>query len=179
MPSDARLVPTPGFTPDIGVLVSMLEFTRKTTLDAVRGLPPAQLDWSSGPRGNSIGALLAHVAAVEWAYGVATFDRREPTVQEKTEWRPALQLGAAARERYRGWTLDQHLALLAQVRQSSLERLAQCDDAWLDQEFTLIEGTLVNFRWAWFHVFEDELSHRGQILLIRNHLLPASPAPAS
>ncbi|MDP9765117.1 DUF664 domain-containing protein [Deinococcus enclensis] len=126
MPSDARLVPAPGFTPDLGVLVSMLEATRKTTLDAVRGLAPAQLEWSS---------------------------------------------------RYRGWTLDQHLALLAQVREDSLQRLAQCDDAWLDQEFTLIEGTRVNFRWAWFHVFEDELSHRGQVLLIRNHLLPAFPSP--
>lgn len=175
MPSDHRLTAVKGFPPEIGTLVGMLQDTRRTTLAAVRGLEPAQLDWASGARGNSIGALLAHIAAVEWAYSVATFERREPTAQEKTHWRPALQLGAAAREQYSGWTLNQYEALLAQVRQDSLQRLAHCDDAWLDREFTLIDGTLVNFRWAWFHIFEDELSHRGQVLLIRNHLLP-SPA---
>ena len=178
MPSDDRLIAAHGFTPEIGLLVGMLHYTRRTTLDAVRGLDPTQLDWSSGTTGNSIGALLAHIAAVEWAYSVATFERREPTSQEKLEWRPALQLGAAARDRYRGWTLNQYEALLAQVRQDSLQRLAHCEDAWLNREFSLIDGTLVNFRWAWFHIFEDELSHRGQILLIRNHLLP-SPIPTS
>ncbi|ASN82462.1 DinB family protein [Deinococcus ficus] len=178
MPTDDRLRPTPGFTPEIGTLVSMLAYTRHTTLTAVQGLTPDQLDWSAGPRGNSIGALLAHMAAVEWAYGVATFEDREPTAQEKTEWGPALRLGAAARDRYTGWTLEQYEALLAQVRQMSLRRLEPCQDSWLDREFTLIDGTRVNFRWAWFHVFEDELSHRGQILLIRNHLLPVPMAAA-
>ncbi|MFB9992031.1 DinB family protein [Deinococcus oregonensis] len=178
MPSDDRLVSALGFTPEIGTLVGMLQYTRRTTLDAVHGLEPGQLDWSSGAQANSIGALLAHMAAVEWAYSVATFERREPTAEEKTEWRAALLLGPVARERYSGWTLNQYEALLAQVRQNSLQRLAHCDDAWLDREFTLINDTLVNFRWAWFHIFEDELSHRGQILLIRNHLLP-SPAALS
>lgn len=179
MPTDDRLRPTPGFTPEIGTLVSMLNYTRRTTLAAVQGLDPAHLNWPASPRGNSIGALLAHIAAVEWAYSVATFEGREPTREEKAAWGPALRLGPVARENYQGWTLHQYQTLLAQVRQHSLHHLGQQDDRWLDQEFTLIDGTVVNHRWAWFHVFEDELSHRGQILLIRNHLLPFPAAESA
>lgn len=112
------------------------------------------------------------MACVEWAYGVATFEDRLPTAEEKAAWGPALRLGAEARKRYCGWTLDEYTALLDQVRQHTLNQLAQRDDVWLNREFTLADGSLVNNRWAWFHVFEDEPSHRGQVLLIRNHLLP-------
>ncbi|MBB5363692.1 hypothetical protein [Deinococcus humi] len=70
--------------------------------------------------------------------------------------------------------MTDYTQLLGEVRQQTLERLAQQDDAWLACEFTLLDGALVNHHWAWFHVFEDELSHRGQMLLIRRHLLPRS-----
>jgi uncharacterized damage-inducible protein DinB len=164
-----------GFSPEIGTLVSMLAYTRQTTLAAVKTLSPEQLENAFNDQSNSIGALLAHIASVEWAYSIATFEERLPTAEEKTEWGPALRLGAAARGRYRGWTLAQYEALLDRVRDHSLMYLAQRDDAWLNRELTLADGALVNYRWAWFHVFEDELSHRGQILLIRNHLLPVVP----
>ena len=153
------------------MLVSMLTYTRQTTLSAVENLETTQLDEAFSEQSNNIGALLAHIASVEWAYSVATFEERLPSAKEKLTWGPALRLGTTARERYDGWTLTQYEALLDQVRQHTLKQLAQRDDAWLNQEFTLADGSLVNHRWAWFHVFEDELSHRGQILLIRNHLL--------
>ena len=73
---------------------------------------------------------------------------------------------------YRGQTLDTYLYRLAQVRARTLAQFAFRDDAWLQEEWTLADGTLVNHHWAWFHVFEDELSHRGQMLLIHRHLLP-------
>ncbi len=149
----------------------MLAYTRQTTLSAIADLEPGQLDAVFSERSNSIGALLAHIASVEWAYSVATFEDRLPTAEEKVAWGPALRLGAVARERYSGWGVAQYQALLDQVRQHTLNQLAQRDDAWLNREFTLADGSLVNHRWAWFHVFEDELSHRGQLLLIRNHLL--------
>ena len=169
--SDTRLLPANGFTPEIATLVSMLTYTRQTTLSAIQNLESRQLDAVFSERSNSIGALLAHVASVEWAYSVATFEDRLPTAEEKMAWGPALRLGEVARERYKEWTLAQYEALLNQVRQHTLQQLAQRDDAWLNREFTLADGSLVNNRWAWFHVFEDELSHRGQMLLIRNHLL--------
>lgn len=171
-PAPLRIRPRTGYAPKLGELVSMLEYTRQTTLEAVQGLSTAQLDGHHGERGNSVGALLAHIAALEWAYGVRTFQGREPDAAERQRWQPAWALGAAARAVYHGLDLAFYLDLLNEVRTVSLAELKLRDDAWLQRDFRLVNGRVVNHHWAWFHVFEDELSHRGQILLIRHHLLP-------
>ena len=36
-------------------------------------------------------------------------------------------------------------------------------------EFPFKAQTPANHHWCWFHVFEDEISHRGQIRLIRQN----------
>jgi hypothetical protein len=55
----------PGVTPQIGRLAAMMNHARLTTLDAVQGLTPGQLDHQHDARRNSIGALLGHIATVE------------------------------------------------------------------------------------------------------------------
>ncbi|WP_029478706.1 DUF664 domain-containing protein [Deinococcus frigens] len=32
--------------------------------------------------------------------------------------------------------------------------------------------TEMNHHWAWFHVMEDEVSHRGQIRILRKRIAP-------
>ena len=64
----------PGFTPQMGRLVSMMNYVRSTTLTAVEGLKVEQLDYLSDAQSNSIGALLSHIAAAEVGYQAATFD---------------------------------------------------------------------------------------------------------
>lgn len=55
----------PGFTPQIGRLVSMMNHVRHTTLSAVAGLEMHELDYIHDPQSNSIAALLLHIAAAE------------------------------------------------------------------------------------------------------------------
>lgn len=43
----------------------------------------------------------------------------------------------------------------------TLKGLASRDDAWLDQSLSV--APVLNVHWAWFHVAEDEINHRGQI----------------
>ena len=86
-----------GFTPHIGRLVSMLNYVRHTTLDAVAGLEPSQLDYMHDAQSNSIGALLSHIAAAEVGYQAATFHDRELSPQEKDEWGAAFALGDRAK----------------------------------------------------------------------------------
>lgn len=149
----------------------MLEYARHTTLAAVEGLSTSQLDFCHSERGNSVATLLAHIAAVERAYAVRTMENRLPTAQEKDEWRAALTLGAQARACHHGRPLYTYLEELTSVRRQTLTGFSNVQDEWLNQEFELTDGSLVNHYWAWFHVLEDEINHRGQILLIRNHLL--------
>ena len=163
-----RIEPVVGYTPTIGRLVGMLAYARQTLLAAVAGLSREQLDHLHDPASNSIGALLAHAAAVERWYQTFTFEGRRPSERETRELSAALDLGDEGRRTLRGRELDEYLEELARVRHATLEGLGTRDDAWL--EATLPHAPEMNAHWAWFHVMEDELSHRGQIRWLRARL---------
>ena len=89
MPSSSfRLEPLPGYSPTIGRLVGILLYTRQSTLAAVEGLSIAELDHLHDDSSNSIGALLAHIAAVERGYQCVTFEERAPSALESRRSRP-------------------------------------------------------------------------------------------
>ena len=161
----------PGFTPYMGRLVSMMNYARATTLHAVKDLTTQQLDFVPAGFGNSIGALLAHLAAVEMLYQVRTFEHRwlTPEEEESRGLSAALDLGKRISE-LRGRDLAFYANQLETVRNATLEKFATLDDTWLDQEFEFRQGVNTNHYWCWFHVFEDEINHRGQIRLIRKNL---------
>ena len=73
-----------GFTPQIGRLVSMMNYARHTTLSAVAGLGVDELDYLHDPQSNSIGALLSHIAAAEMGYQAATFYARALSEEERS-----------------------------------------------------------------------------------------------
>jgi uncharacterized damage-inducible protein DinB len=162
--------PTPGYSPGVGRLVAMMSFARWTTLRAAADLTVAQLDHLQDASSNSIGALLAHIAAVEVAYQRITFEGRglsSPTYDD--EWATALALGDRGRETLREKPLEHYVTALEQVRAFTLSELALRDDNWLD-ETTVWNGRQANNYFKWFHVFEDELNHRGQIRWLRQRL---------
>lgn len=152
-----------GYTPQIARLVGMISYVRQTTLETVSGLTLAQLDHLHDANSNSVGALLAHVAAVEVAYQAGTFEKRGLTRDEQKTWGAALDLGERARREIRGRTLAQYVEMLAAVREKTLREFAAHDDAWLYEETPFWGGLPANNYFQWFHVFEDELNHRGQM----------------
>ena len=156
-----------GFTPQIGRLVSMLNYVRHTTLEAVAGLAPSQLDYMPDAQSNSIGALLSHVAAAEVGYQAATFHGREPNAQEQDEWGAAFALGDRSRQEIRGYDLAYYLTRLEQVRATTLLELGRLDDTWLDTETMFRNGQRINNYFKWFHILGHEINHRGQIRWLR------------
>lgn len=172
-----RIAPIPGFTPTVGRLVSMLTYARESLLAAVDGLSRSELDQLHDPASNSIGALLAHAAAVERWYQVFTFEEREPSSNEIAPWAAALDLGAEGRRQLGGRDLPTYLDELAAVRRYTLRALAERDDVWL--ETSLLVAPDMNAHWAWFHVAEDEINHRGQIRWLRARLRPDPDAHAA
>lgn len=167
-PASYRIEPLPGYTPIIGRLVGILLYARQTTLAAVEGLSIAELDHLQDASSNSIGALLAHVAAVERGYQCLTFEERAPSAAERAASEPALSLGAEGRRLLRGKPLEHYVHELGEARRLTLEGLAARDDAWLER--TLRAAPAMNAHWAWFHVAEDEINHRGQIRWLRARL---------
>ena len=163
-----RILPLDGYTPTIGRLVAMLSYARQTTLKTVEGLTCEQLDHLHDERSNSIGALLAHVAAVERGYHLVTFEEREPTAAENDAWSAALKLGDKGRREIRGHELQFYVDELRRAREATLAALAARDDAWLEAPLRIAPN--LNAHWAWFHVAEDEINHRGQIRWLRARL---------
>lgn len=147
----------------------MLSYARHTTLRAVEGLTREQLDHLHDERSNSIGALLAHIAAVERGYQLVTFEEREPTAAEDDAWAAALKLGDHGRREIRDHKLEFYLDELRRIREATLASLAARDDAWLEAPLRMAPA--LNAHWAWFHVAEDEINHRGQIRWLRARIV--------
>lgn len=164
-----KITDVPGFTPQIGRLVSMMNYVRQTTLWAVQGLTTAQLDYLPYEDGNSIGALLLHIAAVELGFQIETFDERKPNERESAEWGAAYELGDRARKEIRGNPLEFYIDRITAVRNRTLAELRERQDEWLTIERSW-SGNPSNNYFIWFHVFEDEINHRGQIRILRKRL---------
>lgn len=160
----------PGYTPQISRLMSMMNYARFTTLAAVKDLTVEQLDYLMDPESNSIGALLLHMAAVEYAYQVETFEKRDLSDDELKMWGPALHLGTEGREHIRGNGVSFYLDKLDEVRNRTYTLFQSVQDDWLDHQEEFWYSKQANHYFMWFHVFEDEISHRGQIRLIRKRL---------
>ena len=158
------------FTPQIARLIGMMDYVRSTTLQTVGGLTPDELDALPDPNGNSIGMLLEHFVAVEVGYQASTFEGNEDWDAALGErWKAGGNLGALGRERIRGNGLRYYLQNLRDIRAKTLEEFAKRDDAWLEEPIPFW-GSTGNRFFAWFHVFEDEINHRGQMRLIRKTL---------
>lgn len=160
----------PGYSPQVSRLLSMMNYARFTTLQAVNSLSVDQLDFLMDPESNSIGALLLHFAAVEYVYQVYTFEKRELNEEEVSKWGSALNLGEEGRVGIRGNDLDFYLKNLNEVRNRTFELFKTVNDDWLEQEEEFWNEKQANHYFMWFHVFEDEINHRGQIRIIKKRL---------
>ncbi|WP_249315667.1 DinB family protein [Bacillus sp. FJAT-49711] len=161
------------YTEQVSYLICMMNYTRNITLSSVEGLTERELDTLIDSKSNSIGALLLHIAAIEYAYFINTFEEREMNEQEMEQWGPALRLGQEGRDRIRGNKLIYYIDKLNAVRTNTLRRFKDVDDEWLYAVDEYYQGTPFNRFFKWFHVFEDEINHRGQINFIKQRVTKA------
>jgi hypothetical protein len=170
--------PQPGFSPEIGTLVSMLAFTREQVEHNVKGMSQADLDYLLDAKANTIGALLLHLAATETYYGLNTFGGVSWGAwpdDVKTKWDIPMNLGEPARKSIKGHSLDFYLSTLHESREKNLAEFRKRDDKWL--AVVAKEGDLSANNYAkWFHVAEHESNHDGQIKFLKSRAPGAKPA---
>ena len=165
--------PKEGFSPQVGTLVSMMNWMRETILRPVQNMSVEQLDYLHDSKSNSIGAMLLHLAATERYYQLHTFEGKKWGSWDeniKRQWDLPMNLGEAARKTIKGRNLDYYLNALKEVRQSTLLEFQKRDDRWLmavDKEWGW--GPTNNYC-KWFHVCEHESNHNGQIKWIKSRL---------
>jgi len=160
--------PVKGFSPQIGVLVSMMAFIRLQVLNSLKGLSVRELDFLLDRNANTIGATLLHLAATETYYQLNTFEGMgwdswsEPI---KKQWDVPMNLGEAARETIKGNSIDYYLNVLQNVREKTLAEFRKRDDDWLA---IVDKGWGWNNYAKWFHVAEHESNHNGQFKFLKS-----------
>ncbi len=162
--------PKEGYPTEFGSLISMMDYVRHTTEKEIRGLTIDQLDFHIDEKSNSIGMLLHHMASIEKAFQIMTFQERELNDEEWGELGIGIELGERAREVVRGRDLDYYWSELSLVRAETLEAFQKKDDTWLEKVTPYGWDERANHYFKWFHVLEDEISHRGQIRFIKRRL---------
>jgi len=168
--------PKPGYSPEIGTLVSMLGFTRMQVLHNTKGMSQQDLDFLIDPKANTIGALLLHLAATDAYYHLNAFQGiawgKFPEAA-KQNWDVAMNLGEPARKAIKSNSLDYYLNALHETREKTLAELKKRDDKWLAAVDT--EAGMNNYG-KWFHVAEHESNHDGQIKFLKSRLPGAKPS---
>ncbi|MBM7660034.1 putative damage-inducible protein DinB [Bacillus mesophilus] len=164
---DYRILPQAGYDDKIGDLICMLEHTRAVTLEDVQSLTVEELDDLPDQNSNSIGALLLHIASIEFVHQVFSFDNRDINDAERKKWEAALFLGDQARVEVKDRPVAYYLSILSEVRETTLSLFKTRKDSWLYEQKPW--GKMNNY-WYWFHVMEDEINHRGQIRMIKRLL---------
>jgi hypothetical protein len=165
--------PREGFSPQIGTLVSMMDWMRMVILMPVEGMGVEELDFLLDDNSNSIGAMLLHLAATERFYQIHTFEGKEWgdfSKEDLNRFEVAMKLGDEARKTIKGNNLDYYLDVMTEVRENTIKEFKKRDDKWLmavDEEWGW--GPTNNYC-KWFHVCEHESNHNGQFKYIKTRL---------
>ena len=154
--------PKEGFTPQIGSLISMLDWVSDSVIRHSSKLTTEQLDFLFDKDSNTIGSLMMHLAATEVVYQDMTFHNlTDFTEANKAKWNVAMELGADARDKIKGNPLSFYKDMYDEVRAVTKKEMKMRDDTWL------LSGETKDWNWnnycKWFHVTEHFANHRGQM----------------
>jgi uncharacterized damage-inducible protein DinB len=174
------MTPAPGTaSPIAGLFLWQLDDQSRRLTEDTRGALPTELEWQPAPGMNTIGMLLAHIAAVEVGWiraAVSGLDRESGEVLGLTKRQIDMPLaaGAGPPAALAGKELPYFDDLLARARAFTRASIATLTDADLDRRFRTpatwepgseFEGTV---GWALYHILEHEAGHYGQINLLRH-----------
>lgn len=161
-----EIKPEKGYTPQIGLMVDMLEELKDRLTEDISDLDQAETDYLFDDKANSIGAIIMHLVATEAYTQVETLEERTWTDEEREFWLIAAGLGAESRDKLKGKPIKYYLDQWDQVREKTLKGLKVKDDAW----FAATIDESMNNHWAWFHVLEHQANHMGQIAMVKKRL---------
>ena len=163
-----------GYSDQVSILVSMMDWMRFVILRDSKGLSQRELDFLLDENSNTIGAMLMHLAATERYYQKDTFTEIPKNemnfgIDEKV-WDAASSLGEKGRKTFKGQPLSYYTDKLEEVREFSLKELKKRDDNWLMESTNFFGNQPTNNYCKWFHVVEHESNHNGQIRYIKSRV---------
>lgn len=159
-----------GYTPQIGVLISMLDELKGRVTRQVQQMNQEETDFLMDDKANRFGALILHLAATERYYQLATFHDTKMNEEGENEWTIAFELGEKAREVLKDKPISYYLDKWEEIRNETKRVLKTKDDNWLQQTGSFSPEYKYNYYWAWYHVMEHQANHMGQIALMKKRM---------
>lgn len=155
-----------GYSPNIGMMVYMLEDLKDRITEQVKDLDQSQTDFLYDTEANSIGSLVMHLVSTESYYQTATLEGRQWTEEERIRFGSAGELNEEVKNILRGKPIEHYLDLWEVVREKTMRELKTKDDDWFASRME--DG--LNYHYIWYHVMEHSANHMGQIATIKNRL---------
>ncbi|MHA2091930.1 MAG: DinB family protein [Candidatus Kariarchaeaceae archaeon] len=158
--------------PKVGFILSGLRETREILLKTIKDFSQEELDYTPHTRRfESIATLLFHIAAVEFSWIMEDINGKE---MKEEEWKLAFALRDSVNEdQVKDKPLSFYLSKLQEVRSEIETWIKGIRDGDLARVVE-IGGDKFTVEWILYHVGEHELTHIGQIrLLKRLHKLHA------
>lgn len=148
--------------PEIGRWLWAFEDARRRTLEQLGRLEQDIIDWQPPEGGESVGAILYHIAAIEadWLF---TEVLQQPLPEVIESFFPHKVRDEDGRlSHVVGDTFEEHLVRLAAVRETALTAYRQMDLADFRRVRSLPEYD-VTPEWVLHHLMQHEAEHRSQI----------------
>lgn len=155
-----------GYTPNIGLMVAMLEDLKVRITEQVKDLSQSETDFEFDEKANSIGSLVMHLVSTEAYFQIETLEGRTWTEEEHNILGVGAGLNDTSKKQLKEKPIQYYLDLWNEVRRKTLAGLKTKDDVWFASRVD--EG--MNYHWAWYHVMEHQANHMGQIALVKNRL---------
>jgi len=159
-----EMKPVEGYSPQIGLMVYMMEDLKSRITEQVKDLNQSQTDYLYDEDANSIGSLIMHLVSTEVYYQNETFEGQQWTEEERNRLEIAGELNQQIKSILKGKPIQYYLDLWDEVREKSLKGLKSKDDDWFLS--AIEEG--INYQYVWYHVMEHSANHMGQIATIKN-----------
>ena len=170
MPSNYCLGPGTEVNSHKELLLNQMQFIREKTINLVAGLSIAELDYEFDQFANTIGTLLLHIGSLEYFTLRNVFPGIPFLHSEAIIWAKAFGQQMSKKLVY-GDSVAFYLDSIAGIRQTTIERLSVKNDEWLFESRWEKDDIMYNYYYKFFHLIEDEISHCGQIKIIKKRIL--------
>jgi uncharacterized damage-inducible protein DinB len=161
------LEPLLDYEPLVGSWLSAFQDVRQRTLDTLEGLKPELIDWCPPWRGNTVSALLYHLAAIEadWLF---------TDILEKSKFPPQIDElfpsdvhdADGNLTSVPGTSLEAHIQRLADMREYFMVAMRAINDRDF-RRARIFPEYRVTPEWVIYHLMQHEAEHRGQIMDLR------------
>lgn len=141
---------------------------RTTTIQVISRIPQEEVDWQFKEGWNTIGALLAHINAIEHYFRIVFVEGRKLTSDEENRLLPGLDMGPYLPQLRQNLNIETYIARLTESRRLLLDALNGLSFEEFTKKIDAYDpDTGSDLAWILFHMAEDEIYHRGQISMLR------------